>query len=161
MSYDELSSPLKSAKRNTSSTFTKVFSHSIFQQSFKFMLRVFNSSLIYSSLTLPFFFQVVGIALGVFTIAGFFCLSFIESTLLLDLKFYARQRMKPATLGSIFKMFKIPTYVSNVYRSINIINSNLYLVLLLSIFQQSIQDLIMTAMGVTEPSNVSPLFTLS
>lgn len=79
---------------------------------------------------------MIGIVLGVLTFVLLFTFSFIESTLLLDLKYYARSRLKPGTLNSIFKLFKIPKYIADIYRVINIINANLYVVLLLSIFQQ-------------------------
>ncbi|CAD8096390.1 unnamed protein product [Paramecium sonneborni] len=111
-------------------------------ETFNFMLRVINSSFVFSTLTLPFYFQMVGIIFGVITCIFFFILSYFQSLLLLDLKYYARSKKKQGSLTKLFELLQMPKYSADIYRGIMIFNAYLYIVLLMSVFQSSIQSLI-------------------
>ncbi|KAM3138240.1 hypothetical protein pb186bvf_009709 [Paramecium bursaria] len=113
------------------------------------IIRVFNSSLIFSTLIVPYLFQQIGIIIGILLFLLFFLLSFIQSTLLLDLKYYAKFKFQPPTLNSVFILLKIPEYQIDIFKSITIINANIYVIILLTVFQRSISLLIQ---GLDSPS---------
>ncbi|CAD8066454.1 unnamed protein product [Paramecium primaurelia] len=131
-SAGDISSPMLSPRRHRQKG----------NETFNFMLRVVNSSFVFSTLTLPFYFQMIGIIFGVFGCLFFFILSFFQSLLLLDLKYYARSKKKQGTLTKLFELFQMPKYSADIYRGIMIFNAFLYIVLLMSVFQSSIQSLI-------------------
>lgn len=77
---------------------------------------------------------MIGIIMGTLGFLFFFLLSFVESLLLLDLKYFARSKKKEGTLTQLFEIFKMPPYVPDIYRTIMALNAIIYLILLLSIF---------------------------
>ncbi|CAD8095871.1 unnamed protein product [Paramecium sonneborni] len=131
-SAGDISSPMLSPRRHRQKG----------NETFNFMLRVVNSSFVFSLLTLPFYFQMIGIIFGVFGCLFFFILSYFQSLLLLDLKYYARSKKKQGTLTKLFELFQMPKYSADIYRGIMIFNAYLYIVLLMCVFQSSIQSLI-------------------